>query len=202
MIDKIAIILLAAGSSSRMGQSKQLLMIDGEPLLLRSSRAALGSGVDRVFVVLGANAEAHQKTIDHLPLTTVVNAGWARGIGHSIKTGLREVLKTDAGTEAVVVLVCDQPRLTQQHLFNLIHQYKKAKPGIVASSYSGTLGVPALFDKSVFNELLSIEDDQGAKKILKNYRAAIPSVNFIGGEIDLDTPADYRNFISEKSNPS
>ncbi len=194
---KIFIVILAAGSSSRMGESKQLLRVNGEPLLLRSSMAALDSGVENVVVVLGANEKAHRNIIQDLPLTIVHNPGWQKGMGNTIKGGLRHVLKMAPDAEAVMVMVCDQPRLTSAHLKNLIQQYRKSKSKIVASYYSHTTGVPALFDKSLFQNLFALEDGQGAKKILGHFQDLTQTVRFDGGEIDLDTLSDYQNFIEK-----
>ena len=190
-----SVILLAAGSSSRMGQSKQLLDVDGEPLLLRSSKAAVGSGAGSVVVVLGAEAKVHQEIIKDLPLTVVNNPAWKKGMGNSLKAGLKQVLKMAPGTEAVLVMVCDQPQLTAQHLIHLMQQYNATKSKIVASAYSGTVGVPAIFDQSLFQELNLLEDEQGAKKILNRHFASIRTVDFSGGEIDLDTLEDFQTFI-------
>ena len=192
-------ILLAAGSSSRMGESKQLLLVEGEPLLLRSAKAALASGADGVVVVLGANEESHEKVIQDLKLTIVHNPHWQKGMGNSLKAGLTQVLKMAPQTDAVIVMVCDQPRITGDHLKNLIQKYTETRSKIVASTYSGAVGVPALFDKSLFPELFDVEDGMGAKKVLINHQVSIVTIDFKGGEIDLDTPGDYKNFIQEST---
>jgi len=191
----VDIVLLAAGSSSRMGQSKQLLSIDGRPLLLKSAEAALGAGANKTFVVLGANEEAHRKIIHHLPLVIVSNPDWEKGMGTSLRTGLTSALELVPGTEAVMIVVCDQPLITSEHLKTLIQKYRSTRNAIVASAYAGTLGVPALFDQSLFQQLLAIEDDQGAKKILMDHADSVLSIDFPGGAIDLDTPEDYQAFM-------
>ncbi len=178
-----------------MGQSKQLLPVEGEPLLLRSAKAALGSEADSVVVVLGANEKAHEKVIQDLPVTIVYNRHWQKGLGSSLKAGLSHVLKFAPETGAVIIMVCDQPRLTGEHLNHLIHQYTETKSKIVASSYSKTVGVPALFDKSLFQNLLEGEDGEGAKKVLSNHPDSTLTVDFSGGEIDLDTLSDYQIFV-------
>jgi molybdenum cofactor cytidylyltransferase len=193
----ISIILLAAGSSSRMGQSKQLLPVEGEPLLLKSAKAALASGADNVVVVLGANEKNHEKIIQHLPVTIVNNNDWQKGMGNSLKAGLSRILKSAPDTAAAIIMVCDQPKLTGSHLKNLIQLHIKTKSKIVASSYSNIVGVPALFDKSLFQNLLELEDEQGARRVLINHPDLIRTVDFAGGEIDLDSLADYRAFIQK-----
>jgi len=193
----VDIVLLAAGSSSRMGQSKQLLSIGGRPLLLKSAEAALGACPNKTFVVLGANEEAHRKIIHHLPLAIVSNPDWEKGMGTSLRRGLTSALESVPGTEAVMIVVCDQPLITSEHLKTLIQKYTSTRNAIVASAYAGTLGVPALFDQSLFQQLLAIEDDQGAKKILMDHAESALAIDFPGGAIDLDTPEDYQAFINK-----
>jgi molybdenum cofactor cytidylyltransferase len=193
----VGIILLAAGSSSRMGQSKQLLPIAGEPLLLKTVMTAIRSQADNVVVVLGANEAAHRKLIQELPIDIITNPNWQRGIGSSLKKGLEKILLPGPHLEAIIVMVCDQPLLTIDHLNKLVQKFKNSKSKIVASYYSGMAGVPALFDKSLFNELLKIEDDSGAKQIIQHRKDLVQHVAFPQGSVDLDTPEEYQAFISQ-----
>ena len=160
----VSAILLAAGSSSRMGQSKQLLLVENEPLLLRSTKAALTSSFENVIVVLGAQEKQHRSVISHLPIHIVLNQNWETGMGSSIKKGLGHLLNAQPQTQAIVIMVCDQPLLTSAHLDRITAGYQQTHKRIVASHYANSAGVPALFDKSVFFELLNIDDDQGQKK--------------------------------------
>jgi molybdenum cofactor cytidylyltransferase len=196
---EFAIILLAAGSSSRMGQSKQLLSIHGKPLLLKSAEAALGAGANKTLVVLGANEEAHRKLIHQLPLTIISNPDWEKGMGTSLRMGVSYLMKMVTGLEAIMILVCDQPLVTSRHLITLIQKYRTTKKAIVASAYANTLGVPALFDRSVFQKLLEVEDGHGARKILMDMAEAVLPVDFPDGAIDLDTPEDYGAFVKGES---
>ena len=193
---KIGIILLAAGSSSRMGQSKQLLEIAGEQLLLKSTKVAMSAAAQKVIVVLGANELAHRKIIEHLPVQITSNEKWQKGMGSSLKKGLSELLSTTPKLEAALVMVCDQPLLTTQHLNQIIKKFELTKSKVVASFYSGTAGVPALFEKSLFEKLMNVEDKEGAKKIIQLHKELVETVDFQQGSIDLDTPEDYNTFIS------
>jgi molybdenum cofactor cytidylyltransferase len=197
---ELAVILLAAGSSSRMGQSKQLLSFDGRPLLLRSAEAALGAGANKTFVVLGANEETHRKIVQHLPLEIISNPDWEKGMGTSLRRGLTSALESVPGMEAAMIVVCDQPLITSEHLKNLIRKYRSSKSAIVASAYANTIGVPALFDQSLFQQLLAVEDGQGAKKILMDSAGSVLSIDFPDGAIDLDSPEDYREFLKKSIN--
>jgi len=192
----IGVILLAGGSSSRMGQSKQLLNIEGEPLLLRSAKVALESKAEKVIVVLGANEKAHRIIIQNLPIEILNNLNWQMGIGNSLKAGLNYLIKTYPFIEAVIIMVCDQPHLTANHLKKIIAEYISTSSPIIASRYSNTLGVPALFAKSYFNELLNLPNDQGARKIILQHSKFTSIIDFPEGFIDLDTPDDYRSYKS------
>lgn len=189
----ISIILLAAGSSSRLGQSKQLVLVNGKSLLALSALAALESGVDRVLVVLGANASAHKKAIESQPVEFVINDEWSKGMGNSLKKGLTHLISLNPHTDAVIIMVCDQPYLTGTHLNNLIIAYQENHALIVASAYNQTIGVPALFNRSLFDQLLELEDAQGARKIIQHYKGNISMVPFEYGDIDIDTPDDLQN---------
>jgi len=194
----VSIILLAAGSSSRMGRSKQLLEINGKPLLLHSAKAAIGSGASNVIVILGANEQPHREIIRELPVNIIVNHYWKSGMGSSIKVGLNYLIRKSSETEAVIIMVCDQPALTEHHLQKLIVEFKETKSPIIASSYSGTSGVPALFARSFFSNVLMLRDEEGAKKLIQQFPEQIRTVNFPEGVFDLDTSEDYENYIKRK----
>src|SRR5690606_8121978 len=192
--DIITAIILAAGSSSRLGQSKQLLQVDGEPLLRRIARASCDSNVDRTLVVLGDNEREHSRIIRGLPLYICIHSGWEKGMGSSLKAGMDFVQSFLADTTAIMVLVCDQPLLTAQHLNNLIDKYRSTKAQVVASTYSGITGVPARSDASLFAEIRSIDDKHGARQIIDKHKSGTQQVEFPGGELDIDTPEDYQRF--------
>src|SRR5260221_5622899 len=145
-----AVVLLAAGSSSRIGQSKQLLSIEGKPLVLNAVDAVLGSGANKTFVVLGSNDAAHRKIIDHLPLEIIFNPDWEKGMGTSLRVGVSNALKMIPEMEAVIIVVCDQPLVTSLHFKKLIQKYKTTKKAIIASAYENTIAVHAVFNQYVF----------------------------------------------------
>lgn len=195
----ISVILLAAGSSSRMGQSKQLLDIQGEPLLLHSTKRALECGAQSVIVILGANEQPHREVIQGLPVNIIPNHYWKSGMGSSIKSGLNYLIRKSPETDAVIIMVCDQPGLTTEHLLEVIEAFKQSKSPIVASAYSNTVGVPALFARSFFSNILMLKDEQGAKKIIEQFPERVTPVPFPDGVHDLDTTEDYQNYLSEKT---
>lgn len=192
---KIGIIILAAGSSSRMGRSKQLLDIQGEPLLTRCARVALNIQQGPVIVVVGANESAHRDVISDLPLHIISNHFWKTGMGSSIKTGLNYLVQVAPEAKGVILMVCDQPALSQQHLEKLIQKFKSGNKAIVASSYSNSNGVPVLFSRVFFSNLLLLSDEQGAKKIVQQFPNEMDKVDFPKGCVDLDTEEDYQNYL-------
>jgi molybdenum cofactor cytidylyltransferase len=194
----IGIIILAAGSSSRMGQSKQLMKIGQQPLLAKAVETALDTGLKKIAVVLGANAEAHKKIIEQYPVDIVKNSGWSAGIGSSLKAGVDHLINAMSSIDRVIIMVCDQPLLTSKHLKALIEEQAKSEKHIVASAYGDTLGTPALFDKKYFGQLLSLNDEDGAKKIIQTNNDDVSSIPFSQGQIDLDTPEDFRSFTKNR----
>lgn len=193
----IGIVILAAGSSSRMGKSKQLLSVNGQPLLLHVVDHALSTSAQQVLVVLGSEPHLHADLLESYPVDIVINYTWDRGIGNSIKTGVRSLLNRQQQLDGILLMVSDQPVITYEYLLSLIQTFKESKKSIVASAYSNTLGVPALFSKQHFNQLLDIEDSQGAKSILLKNRDQVQELDCPQGAIDLDTPEDYHKFKLE-----
>jgi molybdenum cofactor cytidylyltransferase len=192
---EVAAIILAAGSSSRLGQSKQLLSIEGEPLITRTIKEVLGSDVNKAVVVLGANADVHKQAIAHLDCEIVINTDWSGGMGTSIAMGVRHLLKTDPNLHAVIFCVCDQPLMTRALLNKILEKYAEGRHSIVASFYEGSEGVPALFAREHFEELLTIDQQAGAKQVLRKNASILSRVDFPEGAFDIDTPEDYERFM-------
>lgn len=192
----IGIIVLAAGASSRLGQSKQQLEIYHQPLLKTSVQTACAVCAEHVAVVLGAQHFIHKKLLTDLPVLITINHNWQMGMGNSLKAGLRHVLEADPKLQAVIVMVCDQPLLTPAHLKNMIKRYETTNRKIIASTYNDTVGVPALFDRALFDSMLKLSDEHGAKKIIERYPDITDTIKFPEGAIDIDTPDDLRGFLN------
>jgi molybdenum cofactor cytidylyltransferase len=189
-------LVLAAGSSSRMYKSKQLLPVDGQPLLLKAVNCALHSRVKNVIVVLGANEPEHRALLYELPVEMISNNSWQDGMGSSIKSGVAHILRNHADADGMVVMACDQPLITTDHLNKLIALGSQTGKPIIASHYASTNGIPVFFDKSYFTKLHEMEGAHGAKKILQENPQDVLAIPFPEGEIDLDTPEDYDRFIN------
>lgn len=195
-MNKIGIIILAAGESKRMGSPKQLLDIEGKSLIRRTAEVALATDCYPVVLVIGANkAQIAPKIID-LPLTVIDNPKWHEGMASSVKMGLVGLYMTYKDVEAVIMLVCDQPYLSVSLLERMVETYRTKKAPIVACKYGEQVGVPALFDRKLFEELLNLTGDKGAKPVLMNHLDETYLITFEAGSIDLDTLEDYQNYLS------
>ena len=192
----IGAIILAAGSSTRMGRPKQLLKFEGTTLLRRATRSAINAECDPVVVVTGASAESLSGELDDLNVHEVFNAEWQSGMASSIKAGIGEITRADPDVDAVVIMVCDQPHVTAELILLLITAYRSRTKSIVASKYGEDFGVPALFDKKHFDELYELEGDRGAKAIVKKHVRDADFVDFPEGVIDVDTADDLRRLTS------
>ncbi|MES2518419.1 MAG: nucleotidyltransferase family protein [Bacteroidota bacterium] len=185
---RLSVIILAAGSSSRLGQPKQLIEFRGETLIHRTIKIGLTIS-DDVLVVLGANSDLIQHSIQPLigKISTVVNPDWEEGMGTSIRTGTQKLAEK---SDAMMVLLCDQPLITQELLQKIVQTFANSNASIVACNYGNQLGVPMLFDKSIFPELLKLQGDKGARVFLNNFQDKITTVYFPEGLFDIDTPED------------
>jgi molybdenum cofactor cytidylyltransferase len=179
-----------------MGTPKQLLRYQGRYFLRHITETAIASGCDPIVVVLGAYANQIRPKVEELPVRVVEHPHWAEGMGSSIRVGIRTLGDRAASVQAAIVLLCDQPFTSVQLIHQLIAAYKANRQPIVASSYAGILGVPALFDRCLFPELLTLESQQGAKHLIQNYTNRTTAVPFIEGAIDIDTPKDYQELQS------
>ena len=187
----VSLILLAAGASRRMGTPKQLLPYQGVSLLRHAANVAVETICDPVIVVIGSNAQQMHSELDNLPLQVVENPCWVEGIGSSIKAGLTEALTLQPDLDAVLVMLADQPLLTGAILNQFIARYQKTHPMIVTAAYAETMGVPALFDKSLFKNLLNLPPPVGAKHLIRKLATQAETVPLPKAAIDIDTPLDY-----------
>jgi molybdenum cofactor cytidylyltransferase len=196
----VGLLLLAAGASSRLGVPKQLLAYEGESLLRRAANAALASLCRPVIVVLGAHRERIESEVADLPLEIVMNEQWAAGMGVSIRAGMKH-LSVCANTNAVVVMLCDQPRVDSKTIDSLVATYRRSGAPLVAAKYNGTHGVPALFDRQLYPALLALEGSQGAKSIILANAAHLAEVPAPEASLDIDTLVDYERLVMDKLAP-
>jgi molybdenum cofactor cytidylyltransferase len=185
----VGVVVLAAGASRRLPGPKQLLRYRGETLLRRAARIAVEAACGPVVVVLGAAADRLRPELDGLDLRVVENRRAARGLSDSIRTGL-EALVAKAEPDAALFLPCDQPGISTDLLREMVGAFAASGPPAVASAYAGTVGVPALFSRTLFAELRALHGDAGAKRVLQRHAGEIVKIPFEPGALDIDTPAD------------
>ncbi len=185
---RVGAVVLAAGSSSRFGEPKQLLELHGEMLVQRIVRVAKEGGCSPVVVVTGASDKPVAAAVADLHPLVIRNENWVRGIGTSIRVGVEQLFACDLN--AIVLLACDQPMVDSAVVSALIAEYERSGRPIVASHYANTLGIPALFHRSLFDELLRLPDERGAKMLIQKNPARVAQLDFPGGIFDLDTPED------------
>jgi len=187
MPDMTAILILAAGGSSRMGRPKQLIDYRGQPLLRHAARTALEAALGPVIVVLGSSGDVCQAAVAGLDVRCLRNANWKLGLSTSIRLGIEHVSTLPVGR--VVIMLCDQPEITAGHLRLLVEGC--ADPMLAAATaYEGTLGVPAAFHRSLFPQLLTLTGDQGAKEVLRRRQKLCAAIPLAAAALDIDTPAD------------
>ncbi len=191
----VGLVILAAGGSTRLGRPKQLLPYRGRSLLRHTAETAVASVCRPVVVVLGAHAANMEGETCGLPVRVVENSLWRQGMATSLRRGLQALETGDAGTAAVVIALCDQPLVTVQVIDALVLAYRTEGRPIIASAYAGCLGVPALFDRSLFPELRALTGDEGARRIITRHAKDVHGVPLPGGALDLDTPEDCERLL-------
>ena len=200
-MDNYTIIILAAGASRRLGHAKQLLNVEGMPLLSYMITQAIKTKARRVFVVLGASAEAIRSTVVNDQVEWVENSNWKEGMSSSIRSGINHLIKHHPEVEATVLMMCDQPFVTTGLINQIIEKQMQSGKDIVTCSYGGVVGPPTLFTFKFFPELLKLKGDAGAKKIIERSPDQVATVDFPRGEIDIDTESDYQHWLSASSLP-
>jgi molybdenum cofactor cytidylyltransferase len=180
-------IVLAAGASTRFGSPKQLVRISGRPLLHSAVTRASEVVGSALIVVLGAGAAELAPLLKHSPGLVVVNQDWREGLASSIRAGIARLPLTCAGA---MLLLADQPAVTADDLRRLAGTWRKQPQYIAAALYAGAPGVPAIFPRSVFQQLARLRGDQGARALLRRSADRLVRVPMPGAAIDIDTPED------------
>lgn len=188
---RLGALILAAGSATRMGQIKQLLPYRQTTLVEHAVTQAQQAGFDPIVVVLGAQAEAVKAAVACTGVASVVNENWQTGMGSSLVTGLTFALQLAPQIDGLAILLADQPLITAAHLEQMGRAFHLNRAPILAATYSGKVGVPAIFHKSVFDRLLKLPPDTGARSLLRGGDVPVESFDLPEAETDIDTPADY-----------
>lgn len=191
---EISVVVLAAGASSRSLEPKQLLLYRGKPLLRHAVEVALGSRCRPVIVVLGSRALSISDILTDLTVRMVINDNWRSGISSSIRTGLRTA-EDENDLDGILFMTADQPLVTSEILDYLCEIFREKRPPVVACEYKGTVGIPALFDCSLFGAFKDLQGDEGAKNIILQQRKRAIIVDCPEAGIDVDTEEDLIRLI-------
>jgi molybdenum cofactor cytidylyltransferase len=194
-MSKTGIIILAAGSSSRMGELKQLMMYKNKTFLQHIIGEAKTAFLYPVICVTGYQSDLISKNISGMEVSIVYNEKWYEGMGSGISAGIKQLVLSDV--DSVILAVSDQPYVSSDLFETMIAWKDQSGKGIVACSYGSTLGTPVLFRKEYFNWLKSMNGNQGAKSIVKSNLPDVCPVEFEKGSVDIDTIQDYEKLISE-----
>jgi len=186
---RVAGLLLAAGGSSRLGRPKQLVEFEGKTLIRRSAESLIGAGCYPVLVVLGSETERSKKELNSLELNTVENQDWESGMSSSIRVGLDRLLTGEPSLDGVLITLCDQPRVTADKLKPFLEKFAAEHASIVAAEYDGVIGVPALFARDMFDALLNLTGDKGARELIRQHEHAA-SIDLPEAALDVDTPSN------------
>lgn len=191
---KIGALVLAAGKASRFGSPKQLLEIDGVTLLDRACRTALAAGCDPVVRVIGAHAEKILGRACPAKVWTVQHLGWAEGMGSSLAAGVRHLLDLSPDLDGVLVLLSDQPAVTDDLLESMFEALSKPEVSLVLCDHGKATGPPSLFAAKHFDALMALGGDQGAKGIASRHPDEVVRVSFPEGAWDIDSPEAWEEF--------
>jgi CTP:molybdopterin cytidylyltransferase MocA len=186
----IAAVVLAAGASSRLGRPKQLVEIEGTPLVRRAAEAAIEAGCAPVVVVLGCAAGAVRPALRGLYVEIVEHRAWSRGVGSTIAAGVSHLESRRPPVDAVLLCTCDQVKLDADVLRQVLAAYDGAAGRRVGCAYAGTVGVPALFARDLIPDLLGLPPEAGARSLLMADPERLARVPWPDGALDLDTPED------------
>ncbi|MCG6188848.1 nucleotidyltransferase family protein [Maribellus maritimus] len=196
-MDKIPILLLAAGSSSRMGRPKQLLPWGKQTLIEHQIETLLKSD-QPVNVVLGANSKAVIPLIKKFEINVFINKNWEKGMGSSIASGICQLSEKSPSATGVLITLLDQPLITATHIKKMVTGFTQGNQQIIVSqSASGWRGVPVIFDKIYFEELRRLDGEKGAKILIQQHKQSVSGIAC--GEIleDMDTLENYQEMIKK-----
>lgn len=185
---RIAGVVLAAGTSSRMGKNKLLLQFGGTSVLHRAVATALDADLDPVLVVLGHESDRARAELGDIPCTTVLNHDYARGMNTSVRAGIGAVPGDAAGA---VLMLADMPLVDAAMLRALVDEYRASSAPLVLSTYGEVIAPPILYGRSLFAELEALEADACGKRVVKAHRHEAVELRWpIAALTDLDVPAD------------
>jgi len=181
--------VLAAGAATRFGSTKQIVKLDGVPLVKRAMDVAAAACGHNVLLVVGHDWKAVNAACDPPQGFIVRNDRYHGGLGTSIASATRSLQHV---AQAIVVLLADQALVSPPHIRSLCNTWSGTADEIVATEYAGTVGVPALFPSACFGDLMRLQGDSGARRLLSDERFQLRRILFEPASVDVDTPDDLR----------
>ena len=195
ILDELAVVILAAGGSTRFGGLKQLLEYKGMSLLRRAVETAIGLvEPEQIYVILGPKELKMQRELTKTSVNIISNTNWESGVASSIKAGLRALPTKYTG---MLALLCDQPLITTQHLQQLSTQWEKNQDKIIASYHMDICTEPAIIPRKFFQEISKLYKDQGITKLIEIQREAVTNVSLPEAAMNVDTQEDYMKLLVE-----
>ena len=191
----VAGVVLAAGSSTRMGRNKLFFELDGETLLRRIVLRAIDAGLDPVLVVVGHEGARARAELAGLPCTPVDNPEHALGVNRSLRTGISHVPER---ARAAVVMLADMPFVTSRMVATLVARYREGTTPLVISAYGDVNAPPMLYDRALFPELQRMEGEGCGRQVVRRHRHEAVAVSWPPAALqDIDVPEDYERIRAE-----
>ena len=196
----VAGVVLAAGTSTRMGQNKLFMRLEGETLVRRAVERASRAGFDPLIVVLGHEADLVHQALEGIRFRPVLNPEYALGVNSSLRAGIRAASETDA--RAAVVILADMPFVTTAMMETLVATYRRSEAPLVVSDYQGVNAPPMLYDRSLFGELAALEGQGCGKQVVKRHRHEAELASWpVEALTDLDVPEDFTRLNASVEGP-
>ena len=183
----VHVIVLAAGASTRFGSAKQLVRVNGRPLMLSAVSRAVELAGHSVTVVLGANAGELTPLLRHSPASVAINREWNEGIASSIRAGISH---TPSTADGVMIALADQAAVSTEDLRRLVGVWRRDPACIAVAQYAGATGVPAIFPRWCFRDLNELRGDRGAQVLLHRHVDRLIRLPMPSAELDIDRPED------------
>jgi molybdenum cofactor cytidylyltransferase len=192
------VVVLAAGASTRFGSAKQLVRVNGRPLMLSAVSRAVELAGHSVTVVLGAHSAELAPLLRHSPASVAINRDWSEGMASSIREGLAHAPSTADG---IMIMLADQAAVTTEDLRRLAGTWRRDPNSIAAAQYAGAVGVPAIFPRWCFRELNELRGDRGAQVLLHRHVDRLVRLPMPSAEVDIDRPEDLLALEQELERP-